>query len=131
EPALLASLRRQLDPIAYPWELAAFDSLDAGSRVQWLANFWTRRDAIDLREPGSRLAEHFRRWEVATREFRLPPFRRRYRLWTETYQSGDTEFDDRGIIYIRHGEPTLRIEWPRARGQLRVDPLRRNYGNES
>lgn len=131
EPAVVGTIRRQLEPIAYRWELAAFDSLETSARSEWLANFWLRRDAIDLREPGSRLAEHFRRWEVATREFRLPPFRRRYRLWTETYRSGDAEFDDRGIVYIRHGEPTLRIEWPRGRGQLRVDPLQRNYGNES
>ncbi|HRP08874.1 MAG TPA: hypothetical protein PLL69_10345, partial [Gemmatimonadales bacterium] len=131
DPELVGAIRRQLEPIAYPWELVAFDSLDAAHRAEWLQNFWLRRDAIDLREPGGRLAEHFRRWEVATRDFRLPPFRRRYRLWTETYRSGDREFDDRGIVYVRHGEPTVRIEWPRGRTQVRVDPLQHNYGNES
>lgn len=129
---VVAMLRRDLEPIAEPAELAAFDSLAPAARGEWLARFWTARDAIDLREPGSRLAEHLRRWDVARREFRLPPFRRRYRWGTETWQSGDGELDDRGIVYVRHGEPTLRIEWPRSRpSPTRLDPFQRNYGNES
>lgn len=127
-----AMLRRDLEPILDHHELDEFDSLATQDRRAWLAEFWAARDAIDLREPGSRLAEHLRRWDVARREFRLPPFRRRYRWGVETWQSGDTELDDRGIVYVRHGEPTLRIEWPRSRpSPTRLDPLTRNYGNES
>ena len=127
-----AMLRRDLEPILQREELEAFDGLAPGERGAWLAEFWASRDALDLREPGSRLAEHLRRWDVARREFRLPPFRRRYRWGIETWQSGDGELDDRGIVYVRHGEPTLRIVWPRSRPSTsRTDPLTRNYGNES
>lgn len=130
--SVAAMIRRDLEPIATAVELAAFDSLAPDARAAWLATFWAARDAVDLREPGSRLAEHLRRWDVARREFRLPPFRRRYRWGVETWRSGDSELDDRGLVYVRHGEPALRIVWPRSRPSPgRVDPLQRNYGNES
>lgn len=131
DPVVVAMIRRDLEPIASRIELAQLDSLSAASRATWLDAFWRARDAVDLRESGSRLAEHFRRWQVARQEFRLPPFRRRYRWGIETYQSRDSELDDRGVVYVRHGEPTLRIEWPRSRPGARPNPLERNYGNES
>ncbi len=127
----IAMLRRDLEPIADSTELAAFDALTPAERPVWLDAFWSARDALDLREAGSRLAEHFRRWDVARREFRLPPFRRRYRWGIETWQSGDSELDDRGLVYVRQGEPSLRIIWPKSRPANRVDPLTHNYGNES
>lgn len=129
--AVIAMLRRDLEPIATADELLVFDAATPGERVQLLTDFWLARDAVDLREAGSRLAEHYRRWQVARTQFRLPPFRRRYRWMIETYQSRDVELDDRGIVYVRHGEPSLRIEWPRARPGNRVNPLERNVGNES
>ncbi len=130
-PAAVALMRRDLEPIATEAELGAFDLRQGAARVAWLDQFWARRDAVDLRPEGSRLAEHFRRWDVARREFRLPPFRRRYRWGVETFQSRDAELDDRGIVYLRQGEPSLRIEWPKGRTANRVDPLTHNYGNES
>lgn len=130
-PDVIARIRRDLEPLTTRGELRRFDDLEGDERIEWLTRFWSTRDAVDLREHGSRLAEHFRRWNVATREFRLPPFRRRYRFGIELFRSGDVELDDRGVVYLRQGEPTLRIVWPAARGQGRIDPLRRNYGNES
>ncbi len=131
DPAVVAMLRRDIEPIADSAELSGFDAQAAADRPAWLDAFWAARDAADLRDPGSRLAEHFRRWDVARREFRLPPFRRRYRWGIETWKSGDGELDDRGLVYIRQGEPSLRIVWPKSRSAGRVDPLQRNYGNES
>ena len=131
DPMVVAMFRRDLEPIGTRAELEAFDSQRGTARIEWLTAFWAARDAVDLREAGSRLAEHFRRWDVARRDFRLPPFRRRYRWGIEIYQSGDSELDDRGVVYVRHGEPTRRIVWPSSRTQQRIDPLRRNYGNES
>jgi hypothetical protein len=132
-PEIVALYRRDIEPISFPAELAAFDSLRGAARVEWLSDWWRTRDAIDLREPGARLAEHFRRWDVARRDFRLPPFRRRYRFGVELYRSTDGELDDRGIVYVRQGEPTLRIEWPKGRTARRfdADPLRRSYGSET
>lgn len=126
---VVAMYRRDLEPIARDDELAAFDARDGDARAEWLRAYWARLGARDLRDPAERLAEHFRRWDVARRDFRLPPFRRRYRWGLEIYQSGDSELDDRGVIWLRHGPPALRVEWPRAE-YLRL-PERRNFGNES
>ena len=132
DDAVMAMYRRDIEPILERVEIARFDSLAGTERVDWLERFWIERDALDLREPGSRLMEHFRRWDVARRDFMLPPFRRRFRFGIETFRSGDPEHDDRGIVYLRHGEPELRIIWPKGRGDVRrVSALNRNQGNES
>lgn len=129
----VAMYRRDLEPIVDDTMLVRFDSLRGDARVAWLRIFWGDRDAIDLRPPGSRLAEHFRRWDVARREFRLPPFRRQYLFGIETFRSGDDELDDRGIVWLRQGEPTKRIVWPPLRGRpLPIDSWRTAYfGNET
>lgn len=129
--SVLAMYRRDVEPIASADELAEFDLLSLGQHAAWLRRFWAARDALALRAGGSRLTEHFRRWNTAQREFRLPPFRRGYRYGTEIYRSNDEELDDRGIVWIRHGEPTLRIVWPKGRGAFRPNPRDRASGNES
>jgi tetratricopeptide (TPR) repeat protein len=128
---VLAGYRRDLEPITDPRTLERFDDLTDSARIPWLERFWSDRDALELREPGARLAEHYRRWNQAVQAFRLPPFRRRYRWGIELYQSGDSEFDDRGVVLLRHGEPTLRIEWPKTRPAIRTNALTRSYGSES
>src|SRR5207247_8859456 len=56
------------------------------------------------------LAEHCRRWFYAWREFRLVSRHRHYDI-TERYRSDQAEFDDRGIIYLRHGPPDKRASY--------------------
>ncbi len=129
-PEVVAMYRRDIEPIAADSQLLRFDALRGSDRVSWLRTFWSERDAIDLRDSGDRLGEHFRRWAVAQREFRLPPFRRHYAYGAERYRSGDRELDDRGIIWLRHGEPAVRIEWPRGRSTA-PSAGQRHYGNES
>src|SRR5436190_2756897 len=99
---------RDLGYVADTAELATFDALRAPvDRAAWLERFWVRRDVVEAREPGERLAEHFRRWFYAWRNFRLVSRHRHYDI-TEVYRSDQREFDDRGIIYLRHGEPDRR-----------------------
>ncbi|MEO5824917.1 MAG: hypothetical protein ABIR59_03445 [Gemmatimonadales bacterium] len=134
DPELIAMYRRDLEPIAPDSSLRRFDALDDTARVHWLRDFWHRRAALDLRADDDRLEEHFQRWAFARREFRLPPFRRRYNFGTELFRSGDLELDDRGVIWLRHGEPSLRIEWPTTRHRersLNGQPISPNHGNES
>lgn len=57
--------RRQIHWVARPGELAQFDAQPQDQLEPWLRAFWGRRDAEDGRPAGSRLAEHFRRWEYA------------------------------------------------------------------
>ncbi|HEU4799441.1 MAG TPA: hypothetical protein VFS94_02290 [Gemmatimonadales bacterium] len=51
-------------------ELAAFDSAATDSIGALIHHFWARRDASAGRSDGERLAEHYRRLEVAERSFR-------------------------------------------------------------
>lgn len=124
-------LRRDIEPIADDSLLRGFDAEHGMARVAWLKQFWAARSAVDLRDPASRLAEHLRRWAMARQSFQLPPFKRRYRWGFELFHSGDSELDDRGIIWLRHGAPATRVVWPRSRPSGRVDPLKTNSGNES
>jgi GWxTD domain-containing protein len=100
--------RADLELIADSAELAAFDRVHGLDRVGMLEEFWTRRDHVELRAEGERLRAHYFRTHFARTHFYLENTRRHY--WhAEPYRSGSEEFDDRAIIYIRHGQPTQRI----------------------
>jgi len=131
DPEVVTMYRRDLEPIVDDTVLVAFDSLSGPARVTWLREFWHNRDVLDLRPPGARLGEHYRRWQVALKQFRLPPFRRRYRFGLEIFRSTDQELDDRGIVYLRQGEPARRIVWAPDRRRNTTDALERTYGSET
>ncbi|HWH03837.1 MAG TPA: GWxTD domain-containing protein [Gemmatimonadales bacterium] len=101
--AAIRMYRTDFSWIATPPELIAFDSLRTSeARANWLKEFWAKRDVADVREPGSRLAEHYRRWFVAMRSFGLVSAHRHYDF-TEVYRSSQDLMDDRGVIYMRLG----------------------------
>jgi len=107
----LTLYRSDLSWIADSAELGAFDALpDPPARARWLEAFWTRRDVVEARDVGERLAEHYRRWFYARRSFRLVSRHRHYDI-TEVYRAKQVEFDDRGVIYLRHGEPDRRARF--------------------
>jgi GWxTD domain-containing protein len=103
----VAAYRADLAPIATKAELAGFDRSRGAERVQFLRGFWTERDRLELRASGERLREHYRRLLYAGRHFALTTTRRFYGD-RDAYRSGSEELDDRGIIYVRHGEPRER-----------------------
>jgi len=110
DSAAVAGYREDLAVIFPDSVLAEFDAARGGERAAVLHRFWTDRDAVELREPGERLREHYRRLFHARRHFALSATRRVY--WPGsgcTVRTGSLEYDDRGIVYIRHGEPTRRI----------------------
>ena len=101
--------RADLAWIADTGELRTYDTLTtAGSRVAWLHQFWDRRDDAASQRRGARLAEHNRRWRYAVRNF---PFFGRFkaRVATRAFMSTQRDFDDRGVIYLRQGEPDERV----------------------
>ncbi len=122
DSAVVAGLRSDLAPIVSDSVLREFDGLRGAARAQYLRQFWSTRDAADLRRPGERLAEHYRRYFYARRNFMLVSPNRQYDI-AERYRSGSRDFDDRGIIYLRHGEPTLRASL-RAASAERSDTAR-------
>ena len=104
----VAGYRADLEPVAADSELAAFDRTRGADRAEFLRRFWTTRDGLELRPEGERLREHYRRLLHARRHFALTVSRRFYGD-ADAYRDGGTELDDRGVIYVRHGEPTERL----------------------
>lgn len=106
----VALYRKDLAYFAAPDELAAFDSAAGADRSAWLRAFWDGRDDASLRSTNERLKEQYRRLFYARRNFRLASPNRHYNI-EEIYRSGSVEFDDRGMIYLRHGTPSDRASY--------------------
>jgi GWxTD domain-containing protein len=97
-----------LAPLLGDSGLAELGTVGGPGLEQTLRRFWTDRDRVELRAEGERLREHYRRLSHARIHFPLTISRRFYgRL--DAYRSGSAELDDRGIIYVRHGEPSTRL----------------------
>jgi len=101
----VALYRGDIAWVAEPDELEAFDAASGAERAEWLRRFWTKRDVAEVRGPGERLAEHYRRYFYALRHYRLVSLHRRYDV-VNPYRNDQQLFDDRGIVYVRHGAPT-------------------------
>ncbi|HEX6434762.1 MAG TPA: GWxTD domain-containing protein [Gemmatimonadales bacterium] len=113
DPRIARDLRYDIAFVADSQELSAFDRLQPASRPAWLQRFWEDRDLEDLRPRGSRLREHYRRIGVARERFRLLSYPRQYEL-NELWINRHAEYDDRGLVYIRHGEPDATASAVRA-----------------
>ena len=103
----VAGYRADLSPIVSDTVLQGFDSASGAGRVDWLRTFWVSRDDVALQRRGARIREHYTRLATARRLFPRSPFMRRYGFG-EYYRTNDTPFDDRGVIFVRHGAPALR-----------------------
>lgn len=99
--------RKDLAYIATEADLLEFDRSNGAERAAFLRKFWLTRDRSDLRRDHERLTEHYRRIHYAKRNFALVSTKRHYDI-AERYRSNSKDFDDRGVIYIRHGEPSDR-----------------------
>jgi len=110
-PGARALFRQDIAWIATPEELASYDRLPADEVGKWLRRFWGERDVEYARKPGERLVEQFRRYAYARANFRLTTRHRHYDI-TDVYRdSTQQDFDDRGVIYLRHGEPDGRARY--------------------
>ena len=106
-------LFEEIKTVASPEEVAEFRRLtDVAAYQEFFQVFWTRRDPMPAAPYNARIAEHYRRLRVAEQHFLFYGYRTWYRsvfthdagYFPETYALGH-DFDDRGIVYIRHGEP--------------------------
>ncbi len=102
--------RADLALIANDSALAEFDFSAGTRRQEFLRRFWSQRDRGALLADGERLREHYRRLYYARANFRLVSRNRHYDI-VERFRSGSRDYDDRGIIYLRHGEPTRRANY--------------------
>lgn len=108
DSAVVAEIRADLAPITADSVLHDYDRTEGLERVRFLQQFWLNRDRDDLRPPGDRIAEHYRRLLYARRNFPLD-INRRFYGERDLFRSTQAEVDDRGVIYIRQGEPDERI----------------------
>ncbi len=106
----ISEYRADLALVANDSALAEFDQNTGERRVNFLRRFWGQRDRGALLRDGERLREHYRRLYYARRNFQLVSNNRHYDI-VERYRSGSREYDDRGVIYIRHGEPSERATY--------------------
>ncbi|MGH7582043.1 MAG: hypothetical protein ACREL5_02310, partial [Gemmatimonadales bacterium] len=104
DPAAVALYRTDLRFVLPDSTLRAFDAARGEQRAGLMRRFWSARDNDELRPPGSRLMEHYRRLDVARHDYRLASTHRHYDI-VERYRPAVAEFDDRGVIYIRQGTP--------------------------
>jgi len=110
EPQVVDQYRADLALVANDSALAEFNLNSGERRVAFLHRFWNQRDRASLLRDGERLREHYRRVYYARRNFELASTNRHYDI-VERFRSGSQDFDDRGVIYIRHGEPTERARY--------------------
>ena len=106
-----ALFRKDAAWIADSAELAVIDTASGESLPAVLGRFWRDRETASGRAPGSRLAEHYRRWDIAQRRYKLPPALTRQWDFGQVFRSAQSEVDDRGVIYMRHGEPDDRASF--------------------
>lgn len=106
-----AQIRRDVLWIASPAELRAFDALPSDSLARFVTRFWDRRDVEDARRPGERLVEQFRRWVYAMQNFQLLGRHRAHNVDFALHDTTQSELDDRGVIYMRHGPPSDRVTY--------------------
>ena len=136
-PEGLRLYRQDLVWITESTELSALEVLSPADAPAWIRRFWLRRDASDVRMEGERLQEHLRRWVVANERYRVvDPDRRllfheprapiapcvpkdsfslgqagaREARDSTDPRRGERILDDRGLMYLRHGDP-LRVVW--------------------
>ena len=141
-PEGLRLYRQDLAWITEVGELAGLETLSTADAPAWLHRFWLHRDATDVREEGDRLREHLRRWIVANERYRVvDPDRRTlfHGPWapiapcvtSDSFalgqagaregsdsldpRRGERILDDRGLMYLRHGDP-LRVVWTLGAG---------------
>jgi GWxTD domain-containing protein len=98
-------------PIATAEEKSRWRSGTLAERRAMLAGFWDMRAALSGVTAAERLAEHYRRLAVANERYRRLSRRgapaQNALLWLPA--SMRSPFDDRGMIYLRYGEPAQRV----------------------
>ncbi len=109
-------------------ELEKYRSLASRvDKINFFRTFWAKRDPTPAARTNARLTEHYRRLLFAEKHYEYDGFRRRAnssgRLedfrFPEAYKLNDEFFNDKGLVYLRHGPPDESIVTLGATG---IDP---------
>ena len=85
---------------------AEFRRLPLEQKPEYIRSYWQTMADQSFVDSDERLAEHYRRLHYVTANFRLDlPERRHYSASDAYVPAWQTGFDDRGVIYLRHGPP--------------------------
>jgi hypothetical protein len=98
----------QVRMIATERELAEWDTQPIEARREFIKHFWDLRAASSGKTVAERLAEHYTRLAEAQERFRRQGKRGGAPAGSMLAQKFDAEqlpFDERGLIFVRHGEP--------------------------
>lgn len=104
DTATLAMYRFDLSLVMPDTMMHSFDVARPAARVALVRNFWDSRDPDAVDAGPDRLREHYRRIDYSRRHYPLAAGRHRYDS-LPIYDPTGSQFDDRGRIYVRHGEP--------------------------
>ncbi|MGH7524104.1 MAG: GWxTD domain-containing protein, partial [Gemmatimonadales bacterium] len=107
DSATLSLYRSDLALVMSDSALRAFDAAKGDGHVTAARKFWDSRDPEGLNGSADRLREHYRRIAYAHRRYPLVPPGHQYDSLIGFDATG-SRFDDRGRIYVRHGEPDAR-----------------------
>jgi GWxTD domain-containing protein len=113
DSAVAAMYHRDLMLVMSDSALKAFDAARGQAKVTVARRFWDTRDPDALNSSAERLREHYRRIDYAHHAYPLLPPGHRYDS-VKTFDPTGSLFDDRGRIYVRHGEPDDRTSFVMA-----------------
>lgn len=107
-------------PETIPEEREAWKSLPAGEPTcEWLRGFWEERARRMVISTEQRIALHFQRLAKARRDYHLAKPRNGGDMASDHGRPEGLAVDDRGLLYIRRGEPIYQqgcpeehIVWP-------------------
>lgn len=103
-PRLLERVWTEFSLVADTSEVREWREADLAGRRRLLREFWDVRAGMAAMSMGERIAEHYRRLAVAHERYRRVtsgPFPQ----MAINQKWPDAPFDERGVMYIRHGEP--------------------------
>ncbi len=98
-------------------ELATYKSLtNNGERIHFFHRIWNSRNPLPAADINIRLEEHFKRLLYAEKYYEYDGFRTHFNNpdqlkhleFSEVFKLND-EYNDKGLIYIRHGEPSDKV----------------------
>ena len=100
-----------------PDELSRYRALETAEDYRaFFQAFWAKRDPTPARDVNARLAEHYRRLLKAEGDYAYDGFRhwhtdpdRLGELRLPETHDLEAPFNDRGLVYVRHGEPDDRV----------------------
>ena len=111
-------------------ELAEWKALEGG-RAQWIRRKWEWRALLSGIRIAERLAENQRRLAFALKNYRRTSYRGApvpTALWTDSLMPDPMMLDDRGMIYLRHGEPTHELRMvPTSSGPVEAQRIAWTY----